>query len=114
MGAVAGVDHNAGATYCNYYVKGYPGLDAEALPEANWSIAGDPCRLRAWNIFSLYGALALIFFSDDRKRAEAPSDCIRGPIRAPDAKDESQGRRRPPPRHVETSGRHWWAKVGIR
>ena len=63
MGAAFGVDHNAGATYCNYYVKGYPGLDPEGLPEANWSIAGDPCRLRAWNIFSLYGVLALIFLA---------------------------------------------------
>ena len=59
------IDNNKDAQYCNYYVKGYPGkaysdINPEGLPEANWSVQGEPCELRGWNVFSYFGVIVLI------------------------------------------------------
>ena len=53
-------DYNPGAVYCDYHVAGQPGAGGERLPEANWSVQGEPCELQGWNVFSYFGVLALI------------------------------------------------------
>ena len=54
------VSFNMDGLYCDHEVAGQAGVDGEGLPEANWSVQGEPCELQGWNVFSYFGVLALI------------------------------------------------------